>query len=263
MTGSTPRSALQSSALLCLLLALLPGLASASNGIFEINQTCAVSIGCFPGDDPGFPVQISNSGSFALTGDLTLPDENTNGIEIVEDGVTIDLGGFTIAGPGLVGSGNGIFSPSPGGGDFVRVRNGSIVGVGARGVRLLDTSSVVDVTVENSGGTGIAVSNGTMVIRCRVDEAGEDGIVVAGGITVDSHVYGAAGRGIRTFGLAIVLGSSAIGASMLGLSNSGPSGFADSYFIENNGGLFNQQVGGFWFDMGGSFCGQNTPNTCP
>lgn len=37
--------------------------ASASDGVLEINQTCAIQTGCFAGDTAGLPVTISASGS--------------------------------------------------------------------------------------------------------------------------------------------------------------------------------------------------------
>ena len=42
---------------------------AASDGVLEINQTCAVNTGCFPGDAPGFPVHLDGtpSKSYALT----------------------------------------------------------------------------------------------------------------------------------------------------------------------------------------------------
>jgi len=33
--------------------------ARASDGVLEINQTCAIQTGCFAGDTAGFPVTIS------------------------------------------------------------------------------------------------------------------------------------------------------------------------------------------------------------
>ena len=39
-------------------LAIAPMAASASDGVLEINQTCATQTGCFPGDSAGFPVTL-------------------------------------------------------------------------------------------------------------------------------------------------------------------------------------------------------------
>ncbi len=53
------------------LLLTLATSAYASDGVLEINQACAVNTGCFPGDDPGFPVTVVQPGSYSLT----IPDE--------------------------------------------------------------------------------------------------------------------------------------------------------------------------------------------
>jgi hypothetical protein len=79
---------------------LLPPLpALGAGGVLEINQTCAVETGCFAGDLAGYPITIGASGSYQLTGNLTLPGENTTGIEVQAPYVDLDLGGFAIQGP--------------------------------------------------------------------------------------------------------------------------------------------------------------------
>ena len=76
--------------------------ALADDGVLEINQTCAVQTGCFPGDTPGFPVTIDGSAgrSYRLSGDLTIADANNDGIRVDADSISIDLNGFSIIGPG-------------------------------------------------------------------------------------------------------------------------------------------------------------------
>ncbi len=51
---------------LTLILALATS-AFATDGVLEINQTCAVQTGCFAGDTAGFPVEIDVAGSYRLT----------------------------------------------------------------------------------------------------------------------------------------------------------------------------------------------------
>ena len=70
----------------------------ASDGVLEINQACAQS-GCFGGDTGGWPVTIIREGSYRLTDNLTVPDENTSAIEVGANDVSIDLNGFSINGP--------------------------------------------------------------------------------------------------------------------------------------------------------------------
>ena len=101
-----------------LALALLTQLALASDGVVEINQTCATRVGCFMNDSEGFPVFISEPGSYRLTSDLTLPTAaDLDGIRVSGSNVTIDLNGFTINGPpagfesGVEIGGNNVRSP--------------------------------------------------------------------------------------------------------------------------------------------------------
>jgi hypothetical protein len=44
----------------------------------------------------GFPVLICQSVSYRRSGNLTIPDVNTNGIDISADDVTLDLNGFAM-----------------------------------------------------------------------------------------------------------------------------------------------------------------------
>ena len=122
----------------------LARLALATDGVLEINQACAASAtGCFPGDAAGLPVTITQSGSYRLTGDLTVPNLNTTAIDVESDDVSIDLKGFAIRGPNqcVPGNCNSVGGGSSVGRDFVliprqriSVRNGLIVGVGGNGI---------------------------------------------------------------------------------------------------------------------------------
>ena len=83
---------------------LLLGLASsawAADGVVLINQSKAEAGNVTPGDAPGFPVTISESGSYRLSGNLTVPDANTTAISTTRNVVlhmTLDLNGFAIRG---------------------------------------------------------------------------------------------------------------------------------------------------------------------
>ncbi len=80
--------------------------AHAVDGVTLINQAKALAGGVTPGDAPGFPVTISQPGSYRLMGNLTVPDGNTTAIVITHPRVTLDLNGFAIQGP-VVSSGPG------------------------------------------------------------------------------------------------------------------------------------------------------------
>jgi hypothetical protein len=84
--------------LLIILILGVSSLAQADDGVFAINDVCD-GLGCFPGDTGGFPITITNSGSYQLTSNLTSASTTINVIEINADNVTLDLNGFSIIGP--------------------------------------------------------------------------------------------------------------------------------------------------------------------
>ena len=188
--------------LLTVVLLTLAAPALASDGVLEINQSCAVQTGCFAGDTAGFPVTIDGSAgkSYRLTGDLIVPDESTNGIDVRAPRTTIDLNGFEIVRSGCEGetlpcipeSGTGYgvqsaFSPSQ---DFpgTAVTNGSIRGMGADGVRLSQQASVTNLRIESNRGNGIRTSGDSVVSDNILKRNGENGIVVGQGAIVSRNV---------------------------------------------------------------------------
>lgn len=162
--------------------------AQAVDGVREINQACASGPGCFAGDGPGFPVQVVSSGSYRLTGNLTPPNQNTDGISIAASGVQIDLNGFSIrgtntyAGPPTActasGGGSGIRASQ----DGVSVANGHVVGMGTTGVVLLGANARVErLTAEQNCGDGIRVGSHALVEASVARRNASNGISAAGG----------------------------------------------------------------------------------
>lgn len=148
--------------------ALFAPQAIAAEGRFEINQACALA-GCFTGDTPGFPVTLPTRGSYLLTGDLTVP-ATAHGIEVGAPFVTLDLNGFTIAGPKLFGtcgppfdfdgvSGSARFS--------VTVRSGRILGMNRSGIRLGEGARIEGVDVEQNCWLGVEAGPSSIVARTR------------------------------------------------------------------------------------------------
>ena len=79
--------------------------APAGDGMIEINQAIAergAVNGDLTKDPPGFPVVITEPGSYILTGNLSLMTASFAGIQIDSNDVHIDLNGFRIE---LTGSG--------------------------------------------------------------------------------------------------------------------------------------------------------------
>src|SRR5512140_1214692 len=71
----------------------------AADGVILIDQKAALSGKVTPLDTAGFPVTISEPGSYRLSGNLTVADAASTAIQITADNVTLDLNGFTISGP--------------------------------------------------------------------------------------------------------------------------------------------------------------------
>jgi len=125
-----------------------------------------------------FPIVISKPGSYRLKKNITVPDANTTAISVQADYVTIDLNGYSIQGPVVC---TGFLPPScsPSGGtgqgivgNVVTVRNGSVHGMGDRGIGLaLEVSRVENVTAQGNGGTGI--SAGTVTGSVAFGNGGE------------------------------------------------------------------------------------------
>ena len=173
---------------LALLAALASGTAArADDGVREIHQACAAT-GCFPGDAPGFPVQIAAPGSYALTGDLTVPAA-TNGIEIAADEVTLDLRGFRLQGPygcGIVclpGAGTTGFGVTAvgSGGDYSRVRNGIVRGFPLAGVALGDHARVEALRLAELGQEGAVLGNYGMAFDNTVSQVAGNGLELGTG----------------------------------------------------------------------------------
>ena len=139
--------------LLALVFVVLATPALATDGVLEINQTCAVQTGCFAGDTAGYPITISTPGSYRLTSNLIVPDENTDGIKVSTSSLTIDLNGFEIVRSGCEGA-SADCTPVSGTGSGVEytsttnrgisVKNGSITGMGGYGVFLGQQAEIDD-----------------------------------------------------------------------------------------------------------------------
>jgi hypothetical protein len=143
----------------------------AVDGVILIDQNRALAGNVTPGDAPGFPVTITQPGSYRLSGNLTVPAD-ASGIVIQADHVTLDLNGFRLAGDGT----GGVFGVATlDNNDLglnrvgVTVRNGTITNFvsgivlsvsGASGDR---SSEVRDIRAIGNRINGIAVGDNAMV----------------------------------------------------------------------------------------------------
>lgn len=153
---------MRSKSILLFLLLLVPGSALAADGVLEINQTCAVQTGCFPGDVPGFPVTLPSSGSYRLTSNLSLDDTVALGIDVGGGNVRIDFAGFVLSGdPAFNGNQRGIGVIS-GSARRVVVENGLIVDFNSACIELGEYARVERMRL-HSCGTALDVGEESLV----------------------------------------------------------------------------------------------------
>ncbi|MFO0688000.1 MAG: hypothetical protein U0900_04790 [Myxococcota bacterium] len=176
--------------------------------MIEISQVCAVQTGCFADDTPGFPVTIAAAGSYRLTSNLVVPNDDTDGIRISTSDVAIDLNRFTLTRTSCLdnnsncrpnsGAGNGIETTAT----SVRgisVFDGSVTGMGTSAIVLGEQAEVRDVLVRWNGGDAIVVGLGSTVEQALVFQNGGDGIVADAGSRIsDSTIYDNVSDGIQT-----------------------------------------------------------------
>jgi hypothetical protein len=222
--------------------------AAAADGKLEINQTCA-QVGCFPGDGPGFPVTITEGGSYVLTGNLSVASSTESAIEVSPSvlQVDLDLNGFQIDGPATCSGSGASLSCAPSfgsvgivGGARVRMRNGGVSDFAGGGIALTDWAQVEGLTVKGNGGLGgISVRASSLVSRCIAVLNGGDGIS-AGAASVVRHSIANAnkGRGILGSAAGTVVMASAV-------SFNGHDGIGTSFgaLVRGNAAHFNQQAG--------------------
>ena len=162
--------------------------------------------------NPALPFIILNSGSYYLTGNLTV--SSGYGILILADNVTLDLNGFTISSTASPTSGSGV--TLNGVRRNVTVKNGHIRGTTTFAAGVFTTGGFVvgivsdtlgcanlyfaDVNVSSVAGEGISTvfsqpSSRTIVEHCSVSVCAGSGL--AAGSVMDCHVDTAGQRAIQ------------------------------------------------------------------
>lgn len=190
----------QKISLLSLLCILFSANLLAVDGVVLINNATVMAAG-------GYPYSITQPGSYKLSGNLTVPDANTDAIQIKTDDVTLDLNGFIISGPEvcILGTypvqcsaqstalGYGVNAGANiAGRNNITVMNGTIRGMGAGAVILFGHGEVVDrVRAEGNAAFipdldgAIHILDGT-VTRCTITGNAAHGI-----LAFDFHSVGA------------------------------------------------------------------------
>jgi hypothetical protein len=160
---------------------------------------------------PGFPVTISEPGSYRLQSNLVVKEASVTVIEITANDVTIDLAGFSIVGPNTC-AGTPVECTVGGGGIGVK----AVRGMGGHGIRLIGNATVVErVHAVSNGGPGIVVGQGNIIDSVAMfngSGAAVVGLIVRGTVAMNN----AFGIFIRPGGVAT--GNSAIANAATGLS---------------------------------------------
>jgi hypothetical protein len=180
-----------------------------------ITQAKAVSGGITPGDDPGFPITLSQPGSYIFGSDV-LPTSGVNGIEVTAPYVTIDLNGFLLHGggaanTGITTTGNALTIKSGIIGHFVSVgiqastayvtvRNMTIVENGQNGVILGDYAMIADSTISANGSSGIDCGNYCHVQGNVLSENKFRGVFIGSGSSLGNTIENNQSFGIRGVG---------------------------------------------------------------
>jgi parallel beta-helix repeat protein len=209
--------------------------AGAVDGTIEINQAKVLAGSGFP-----FSIGAFASRSYRLTGDLTVVADK-DAIDVNAAGITIDLNGFSITGPGSSSAAIGINASTNGG---VTVENGTVTGFGTgvtmgangivknvhadangSGISVGNDSVVEGCTANlNSVGNGIQTGNNAVIKDCTANSNGSDGITagansrVQGCTANNSTGTGSAGIGIFCpAGPCAISGNTANGNSRIGI----------------------------------------------
>jgi hypothetical protein len=258
----------------CILAAISSSL-YAVDGVVLIDQSHALAGNITPGDTPGFPVIISQPGSYRLSGNLTVSDANTTAIKITADHVTLDLNGFSIAGPAVCtsspavcppsGEGIGIQAdngPAETGPQGVRILNGTVRGMGATGIFMTGPGSYVEKIAANSNAGGGFLVAGSVIQSSAVRNGsfGIFAITVRDSLATDNH-----GDGIQldaSGGVAIgdiasfngrngisapngtVIGSTMVRNVSFGISAVCPSSIVSNTIVSNQAGSITTELPG-------------------
>lgn len=235
----------------CALL-LATGLAQAQ---VTIDQNKALAGNVTAGDGAGFPITLSQSGSYKLTSNLVVP-VGAKGIVITAPNVTLDLNGFTLAGPSactrdtktkavactyLDGDTHGIDASATVG---TAVRNGTVKGFAGYGILtgLTDRYEALRLT-ENWAGMGV-FNLGVLISFSTFDTNSTRGLLLIRGLISNSRIIMNGGDGIVGSSSTLVSECTVASNREIGLDNL----VARGTLTESNG--TNRKNG---FSMGGNF----------
>ena len=186
------------------------------------------------------PYTISTSGSYYITGDLTLTDTTVHGITVNADNVTIDLMGYSLIGPDS-GSNPGIYMN---GRSNVEVRNGTVRDFGSDGIYEGASSGakghrIIAVRAVSNGRYGIFLYGaGNLVKDCTVTENGGSGMRIMGGLSTvtGNTAFANGGHGIDTSNGCTVTGNTSSFNQLCGINPYNSLADQNTAYVNNQSG---------------------------
>ncbi len=121
----------------------------------------------------GFPIVISKPGSYFLSGNLLTTQTTLAVISVNANNVTINLNGFTIAGPGGAGTAKAINASNDSG---VTIINGTITKIAGTAIVLGSNSTVGGVQIIGNKGDGVDCSSTCLITNNIVSGNGATGL---------------------------------------------------------------------------------------
>jgi hypothetical protein len=213
--------------LIALSAAALAGPAAAD--VISLTQSKAVAGNVTPGDTAGFPITISQPGSYRLDTNLT-PGANKAGIEIKAPNVSIDLNGFALDGAsvatvGIYGNAASISAA---------IRDGTITRFKSDGINGNAGWEVERVRVVANGRYGIKVGNFFVLTNNIVRGNTSSGIYTnVSGVIQGNTVAENGATGISTYRAAIV-GNAINNNISFGIDGGTTSAYGNNMLFGNN-----------------------------
>jgi len=163
--------------------ALISSCALAVDGVILIDQNRALAGNVTPGDAPGFPVSITQPGSYRLSGNLLVGTTNVAAIQIMASDVTLDLNGFGVT-CALSASSTFCIGVSGAGFTDIAIRNGRVTALSSA------TGFAFPVAIDLTTSTANMVTD----LRIRQDGLG-GGLFIGAGSVLRGNVFSGTGGG--------------------------------------------------------------------
>lgn len=186
---------------------------------------------------------IDKPGSYYFTGNITISTNNTDGIVIDADNVSLDLNGYTLNGSNAGDDGIWVFSDQ----DNIIIKNGIVEDWAGDGINALnaDQSIFADLRVRNNGGDGITTDFNCLIYRCAAEGNRFDGLEVDdGGIIANSTSNNNEDNGIQCSEGAIIINCTSFGNAIDGIDASSGSRVENCNTYDNGAFGIDLSLGG-------------------